>query len=43
MPTNVNSFNNEKNKNVDIFIYNEWNEEKQRFLDEHGYKYEHKQ
>lgn len=27
----------------DYFIYNEWNEEKQRFLDEHGYKYEHKQ
>lgn len=26
----------------DYFIYNEWTEEKQKFLDEHGYKYEHK-
>lgn len=25
----------------DYFIYNEWTEEKQKFLDEHGYKYEH--
>ena len=23
----------------DYFIYNEWTEEKQKFLDEHGYKY----
>lgn len=27
----------------DFFIYNKWTEEKQKFLDEHGYKYEHKQ
>jgi len=27
---------------TDYFIYNEWNEDKQKFLDEHGYKYERK-
>lgn len=26
----------------DYFIYNEWTEDKQKFLDEHGYKYERK-